>query len=152
MQEFHGLTYKRDEIKKLLVGRINEGVIAEGNILIIDIGISKTSVRNYTALLVSQGRLSIDNNTTILKTNIRYTTENSLMTTIASVVTIAYSHYIPIEDLSKRMTTYTRISSLGVQMMYKISREAYGDVDIFQSNNSTSIQPTIPLSTFLKDV
>jgi len=66
--------------------------------LVPNLNPSKSSVTDYIALLDHQTGISIDGNKAISKTMTRFTVENSIITSITYVVTVVYSHYIPVEE------------------------------------------------------
>jgi len=60
----------------------------------------------------------------------RFTAENSIIASIIYAVTVAYYHYIPVEEEFPKVKRETKEASVGVEMMYQLTLKALGGLPI----------------------
>ena len=81
--------------------------------------------------IVASDGLSIDSNTSISKTNTRFTAEKSLIADLASGLVIAHLRYILVKNECERVRKGTESTSIVANMLYTRMSKAYGNIPVF---------------------
>jgi len=103
LDEEAGKAYDKSDVK-MMIKKIQTKKLEEaGYKNIIHKIISRTTVRNYSALLADEGNIAISQSY-ISKSNTRYAAENSIRGSIATLGVIAATHFIPYRTVAKYAT------------------------------------------------
>ena len=86
---------------------------------------SHTTINNYKAMLATSEGVSICSST-ISKTNTRYTAENSLISSMALICTVAASHFDVSTDINLSEPKNISKATDGAQKLYKMVFDTVG--------------------------
>ena len=102
---------------------------------------SAQTTTNYIATISNLSGVSIDTDSAIAKTNSRFAAENSLIAALCYAVALAYSHFIPVNELCGDIEKEMLAASPGVKLLYQMTKDANGGILVYQ------IQPQYIVST-----
>ena len=125
----------------MMIAELNAKVVEQGKIPLTPIGTSYMSVCNYTVAIICEGGLSIDSNKAILKTNTRFTAENSFTAVMNFTIVVAHSHFIPVSVPCKNVERDIEKADIGVMILVEMVSQAWG----------TPVIPINPQYVFLSD-
>ena len=120
MKEYDGKAYGQDDVCKMMIAESNTKVIKQGKVPLTPIEPSCMSVCNYTAAIMCKGGLSSGSNKAILKTNTRFTTDNSLIAAMNFAVVLVYSYYIPVSSPCKKVERDMEKADIGVRILVEM--------------------------------
>ena len=129
----------------MMIAELNAKVVEQGKIPLTPIGTSYMSVCNYTVAIICEGGLSIDSNKAILKTNTRFTAENSFTAAMNFAVVVAHSHFIPVSVLCKKVERDIEKVDIGVM----IPDRKYTSISSGDLLHSTPMYNVVPNRIFL---
>ena len=94
---------------------------------------SATTLDNYKALIIAKNSSVTTSNYAVSKSNSRYTSENSLISSMALLLVIAATHYIVIEEdnLEVRLDMKKESTPKGVIKLYNMISSYYKNLPIF---------------------
>ena len=98
------------------------------------------TLTNYKALIANNKGVSICTTVTP-KTTTRYTSENSLISSMALLCVIASTHYIAVTEIQHKVEKEVREEDEGVKMLYSMISKSHNNLPIFP------IRPELVLST-----
>jgi len=101
-------------------------ITEQGSVYTMTVSPSMQTVTNYTTMVTNKCCIYIDGSTIIVKTNTRFTAENSIISAMSLGLSIVYATYIPIAEEDPLITKEMDDAPVGVKIMYDMVRNHYG--------------------------
>ena len=135
MKQTVGKTVGDKEIVDAILKKNQDRSIQQGIVPITIAGVrpSPKTIRNYKSLLAALPGVSVIRNA-VQKTQTRYTAENSWMSSVAFMVLVAATHYIPLSMISNQYENQQKrlkAASMGAKKLFSLVLKANRNMPIF---------------------
>ena len=127
----NGLSFGRYMIAEKIRKSQESGIKSSGRVPLttLDYQPKVNTINSYASLIASQAGVSI-NNTTISKTYGRYTAENSLISAMALLCVIAWTHFVPVLEMNSQMYHELKVAPEGVKLLFDLVSKVHNDAPL----------------------